>query len=188
MSDGPHRTLPMRPCWKHLAESADNPRFTLDEVVARLELALAVECGKALGPGFLDRLSHATQTPSLFSPVTTPAFAALDRREESPFIGRVLDYVEALHSPRDISDREQLRRTVEIAIRDEAPRYLRQIDEHYLRKSSLGRARRERGRLSEALQRLDIRAVSGRLFDPSAPSNSVQGAKKSGLDDGVRLR
>lgn len=188
MSDGPHRTLPMRRCWKRLAESADNLSFTGDEVVANFELALEEQCRSGLEPGFSERLASAIRTPSLFCALNTPAFAALDRRGESPFVGRVLDHFAASFSPGDVSDGGKLRQAMEAATRDEASRYFRQIDEHYLREGSPGRARRVRRRLGEALERADFRAVADRVLGPSGPTRRSQGAKKSGLEDGVRLK
>ncbi len=41
MSDGPHRTLPMRPSWRKLAERADNESFTAAEVSEAVCPALA---------------------------------------------------------------------------------------------------------------------------------------------------
>lgn len=49
MSDGPHRSLPMRPDWKKLAEYADNKNFVRDPVrdaFARCE----EEAGASAGP------------------------------------------------------------------------------------------------------------------------------------------
>jgi hypothetical protein len=40
MSDGPHRSLPLRPHWKKLAEWAAKPAFSLDDVATVLTVAL----------------------------------------------------------------------------------------------------------------------------------------------------
>ena len=48
MSDGPHRSLPMRPAWKKLAERADKAAFSAEEVRDALPAALAEDWRKEI--------------------------------------------------------------------------------------------------------------------------------------------
>ena len=186
MSDGPHRSLPMRPWWRRLAERADKSAFGADEVAEALVVALDAECRNELTPAFLHGLQRAGAEPSLFGPLQSPLLGDLSRQESSGLARRVLDSVAVL-SPSEAEDLNCLARAFENAIRGEAPRYLRQIEEHYLRKSSERRSCRERERLSEALTRADIRALAERMVGPSSGHAKARIPKKSGLDDGVRL-
>ena len=40
MSDGPHRSLPMRRGWKHVAERGDKPAFTTEDIAEAIVPAL----------------------------------------------------------------------------------------------------------------------------------------------------
>lgn len=185
MSDGPHRSLPMRPWWKRLAERADKCAFSLDEVAEALVPALEAECRKEMAPDFLDGLRGAVTGPSLFGPIGL--FSGIDGVTASGFERRVLDHVAVL-SPAETADVDCIQRALENAIRGETQRYFRQIEEHYLRKSSSNRARRERDRLDEALDRTNIRTVAEKLLKRGGPTGTTRVSIKSGLDDGVKLR
>ena len=54
MSDGPHRSLPMRPGWKRLAQRADNANFTPAQVHEALLPALSEDCRIEMTTAFLD--------------------------------------------------------------------------------------------------------------------------------------
>ena len=68
MSDGPHRSLPMRKGWKRVAQSADNPAFGTDEIRDAILPALEEDCRGEISPEFLSGLRSvcADQEASLF--------------------------------------------------------------------------------------------------------------------------
>src|SRR5688500_5339246 len=68
MSDGPHRSLPMRRWWKQAAMRAERSAFDVDECAAAIEMALARELGEELRPSFVQGLKDAHKEPGLFSP------------------------------------------------------------------------------------------------------------------------
>ena len=43
MSDGPYRSLPMRPSWKKVAEWVENENFDVHQVAARIAQAVSVD-------------------------------------------------------------------------------------------------------------------------------------------------
>src|SRR6267142_7186561 len=53
MSDGPHRSLPMRPGWKRVAERAHNRNYDAQQVQEALLAALAKDCRIELSPAFI---------------------------------------------------------------------------------------------------------------------------------------
>ena len=187
MSDGPHRSLPLRPWWRRLAERADKCAFSADEVAEALVPALEAECRKELAPTFLQALQSALAEPGLFGPAQAPQLANLDGHTSAGLARRVLDNIAVL-SPVDAADFNCLQRALENAIRGEAQRYFRQIEEHYRRNASARRAQRERDRMNEALGRADIRAVARRMLQSPSATRVTPMSVKSGLDDGVRLR
>ena len=53
MSDGPHRSLPMKKGWQHVAERADNRAFGADEISTAMIPALERDCRDEMNPGSL---------------------------------------------------------------------------------------------------------------------------------------
>jgi hypothetical protein len=184
MSDGPHRSLPMRPWWKQAAERADKSAYDVGECSQALEVALERELAEELRPIFLKGLKDAHEEPGLFSP--TESVHLKNLVPETPFERRILDNVEIL-SPADSASIEALVTAFANAIRSEAPRYNKQVEEHYLRKSGPGHARRERERLDEATAGADVAGLARRLLQPDRPRTAPTLKKKTGLDDGVVL-
>jgi len=68
MSDGPHRSLPMPPRWKRVAERCANVAFSTDEITTVLIPALRQDCESQMSPGFIDGIRNVLddQGSSLF--------------------------------------------------------------------------------------------------------------------------
>jgi hypothetical protein len=184
MSDGPHRSLPMRPWWKQAALRADKSAFDVSECTEAIEVALEREFTEELRPSFLKGLKDAHEEPGLFSPTESIFLQQLS--PETPLERRVLDNVAVL-SPEEMAKADAFIAAVANAMRNEAPRFNKQIEEHYRRKSDSGHARRERERLDEATARADVERLARRLLRPDGPRTASALKKKTGLDDGVSL-
>ena len=187
MSDGPHRSLPMRRWWRRLAERADKCAFDVEEVADALIPALESECLNELAPAFLQRLRRVFAEPGLFGPAESPQLEELSAQTQTGLGRRVLDNVAVL-SPTEATDSNFLQRALENTIHSEAQRYFRQIEEHYRRRSSASRAQRERDRLNEALGRADVSVVARKLLEPDGSRSVSRVPLKTGLDEGVRFR
>ena len=187
MSDGPHRSLPMRRWWRRLAERADKCAFDVEEVADVLVPTLESECCNELAPTFLRRLRELSAEPGLFGPAESPQLESLGAQTQNGLSRRILDNVAVL-SPAESAGSNFLQRALENAIYAETPRYFRQIEEHYRRRSPASRAQRERDRLNEALGRADISAVARKLLKPDGSGSVSRVPLKTGLDDGVRFR
>ncbi|MCC7415736.1 MAG: hypothetical protein IT176_01250 [Acidobacteria bacterium] len=183
MSDGPHRSLPMRPWWKQAALRADKSAFDVSECTEAIEVALEREFAQ-LRPSFLKGLKDAHEEPGLFSPTESIHLQKL--RPETPLEQRVLDNVTLL-SPEEMAKAEALVAAFANAMRNEAPRFNKQIEEHYRRKSDAIHAGRERERLDEATARADVESLARRLLRSDGPRAAPALKKKAGLDDGVSL-
>jgi len=186
MSDGPHRSLPMRRWWRRLAERADNCAFAVDEVADSLVPALESECFNELPSTFLQHLRGLAAAPSLFGPAESPQIHGLSAETQSGFARRVLDHIAVL-SPAEAAATDFPQRALENAIHGEAPRYFRQIEEHYQRSASFSRAQGERARLDEALRRADVGAVARKLLETAGSRPVSLVPLKTGLNEGVTL-
>jgi hypothetical protein len=174
----------MRPWWKQAALRADKSAFDANECAAAIEVALEREFTEELRPSFVKGLKEAHEEPGLFSPIES--IYRLKLRPATPLERRVLDHL-ALLSPEEATDPNAFVTAVANTMRSEAPRFNRQIEEHYLRKSGPGHARHERERLNEATARADIDGPARRLFQPGRSRTPPALKKKTGLDDGVSL-
>jgi hypothetical protein len=72
-------------------------------------------------------------------------------------------------------------------MRNEVPRFNKQIEEHFRRASGTGHARRERERLDEAANKTDFGGLARKLLRLGGARTASVLKKKTGLDDGVRL-
>ena len=181
MSDGPHRSLPMRPWWKQVALRADKSAFDVPECAEALTVALEREFAEELRPTFVQGLRSAHEEPGLFSPAESIHLHKLEAA--TPLERRVLDNIAVA----DLSEVDGFLTAVTNAMRNEVPRFNKQIEEHYRRASGPGHARRERARLDEAAARADLGGLARKLLRPDGARTAPMLKKKTGLDDGVSL-
>lgn len=190
MSDGPHRSLPMRRAYKKVAQVAYNENFDVQEVVALLAHALVGDVRKDVPFTALAVLQGRFQEgeQDLF-----PGQGEIDlsnaRRlvDGSPMGALVLDCANAELSAGNVGQKG-LFTALEAAFRDRALRAARQIEEHYERhpEASKPRTVRMRQRLDQAITKLDTSNMARQaLGDKSVPL--AKAARHQGLDEGVPL-
>lgn len=188
MSDGPHRSLPMRPGWKRVAERGANSVFTTDQIAAAIVPALEQDCRAEMDSGFLDDICavfHA-QENSLFKEDVRPQLEQL-RQDAGCGIGRVfLDNVIQL-SASAAAELDVLACAMTDALIDHAARGARQVEEHYLRKSTTPRAQNTRARIEQSIASSPIEALARQILKMSTGPSPRPALKQQGLDDGVRL-
>lgn len=187
MSDGPHRSLPMRPAWRRVAERGDKRAFSAEEISQALSPALEQDCRDDMSPEFLSGIRRVVEEPSLFKDDVAARLDAL-RPHAGSGIGRVvLDNV-GLLAAAEADGFAVVQEAVKAALMDRANRGARQAEEHYLRESSAPRANNLRGRLEEGIGCTDFDAVAARVLnvDPKRPPSAP--LKQKGLDDGVSLK
>ena len=187
MSDGPHRSLPMRPTWRRVAERADKRAFTPEEISQALAPAVEQDCRDDMSSEFLSDLRRVVEEPSLFEDDAAARLEALRPQASSGLERTVLDNVSLL-SAADVDGFAVVQEALKAALMDRANRGARQVEEHYLRKSSAPRANNVRGRLDDGIGCTDFDAVAARVLsvDPNRPSSTP--LKQKGIDDGVSLR
>ena len=187
MSDGPHRSLPMRRGWKRLAEYADNQTFERDEIRDAVVPALERDCRGEISRDFLDALCRACDDHqnSLFKNDTRPLESL--RPVAGSGIGRVvLDYAIQAAARGDagasISEKAMTQ-----ALADRAARGARQVEEHYYRKSTKTRASKVRERIEQGVSGADIGGLARKVLKAESGKSTGEPAKRQGLDDGVKL-
>ncbi|MEP6827312.1 MAG: hypothetical protein ABJA10_04495 [Aestuariivirga sp.] len=191
MSDGPHKSLNMRPGWKKLAERADLAAFEPEQVADQLMPALRddwIEDGCDELVRRIRELVGDTRQASLQDDNKAGELESA-RRELSAGHGLkrlVLDSViQAFDTGRDGSD--ALQQGIHSAVTELAARGARQVEEHYIRKSNEERATNVRTRINEAIERAPIGDFARRAAGLQSQIPLAKTQKQQTLDDGVSL-
>ncbi len=188
MSDGPHKSLPMPPAWKRVAERADNGAFESDEISKALIPALEHDCRSEMSPELVDGVRSIIhdQDASLFKSDVRPQLEAL-RTDAGCGIGHsLLDNLIQL-SPEGFADFNGLARAMADALADRAERRSRQVEEHYHRKSTAARAQNTRERMAQSIAGSPIDALAREIFKLDRPSAPRSTLRQQGLEDGVKI-
>jgi hypothetical protein len=190
MSDGPHRSLPLRKHWKKVAEWADNLNYGCGDVVAVLSEAVVRDFRREVPDSVLSLLkkefcSRETMLPAF----QTQPLAVLDREHEgSPMACLIADCAEYQLATGD-AGLEGLETALRSGIHERLLGVGQQMEEHYVRDphSTPERAATVRNRLMEATQALPLHDLTLQLLG-AQPTQRMHVALQSGLDEGVPRR
>ncbi|MBI3329870.1 MAG: hypothetical protein HYZ81_24575 [Nitrospinae bacterium] len=186
MSDGPHRSLPMPRGWKKVAEYAGNETFASDDVRDALVTAIEQDWRKDISPSLIGSIQDVLGGATLFSEDRSQVLEDLRQSVAGCTMGNVLldhmVYTVSDGTSGDTAFQEAVTQTAT----DWSARCARQVEEHYLRKSSTENAAHVRSRIEEAMQKAPFTALASRLLD-TASRPAPRLVKHDGLDDGVRL-
>ena len=184
MSDGPWKSLRMRPHWKRVAKQAENGAFSPEEVSGALEAALLKE---AVPLKEVCRAVVPSDQGVLFRPDLGGEFGALWRDHTGSKVVQALLTCLRDQEANGSSGREMVESAVADALDECARDHSRAMVEHYYRKSRSPTVPVQR-RLASALRLCDFQGLASRMVAPSGSSASSPGpAKLSGLDDGPLL-
>src|SRR5258706_114140 len=149
MSDGPHKTLPMKPKWRSVAERAYNPAFGIDEISTAMLPALAKDFHDEMSPRFIEALRclHHDTLP-LISDLSERVEDL--RREAGNGIGRrVVEHIERFAAKEGVTLNTAVN-AIECASAERLAKSNRQIEEHTLRNGTVSRSNDVRSRLEQA--------------------------------------
>ena len=189
MSDGPHRSLNMSSGWKKLAECADNKAYAPEEVRDALSKALGQDWRAEVSDGTISRIRSILGDcqDSLFSDQQARRLEALRRKTAGHNLtSTLLDYaIQATN--RGLSGTEALKEAASNTLSDRAARGVRQVEEHYCRKSTQGRSAYVRERIESGVTQSDMTSIVDRVVGTDASKGPRRPVKQIGLDDGVLL-
>ena len=186
MSDGPHRSLTMRPGWKKVAEYADNKNFACDQVRDAVEATVEKDWRKDVSRALVSSIREVLGGMTLFSEYTLPSIEELRKTVSGSAMGNALldhlAYAVAAGTTGDAALREAV---VNTSV-DQSARCARSVEEHYLRKSTVENSQDVRQRIEEAIKKADFNSLADRIVEPvSRHVPTVE--KKDGVDDGVEI-
>ncbi len=188
MSDGPHRSLPMRRPWKSVAECADNAAFEVDEIRECILPALENDCRREVRREFLDTLCGlcACQEEMLFKNDMRPVLEELRRTANIGLERQVLDH--AIYAAANGSSGHGVaEKALGQALKDRGASGIKQVEEHYLRKSNVKRAHNVRNRMEQAVSGADIDRVARTVLNGKQKDTAPKPSKRQGVDDGVKI-
>jgi hypothetical protein len=176
----------MRSGWKKVAEYVGNEAFALEEVRDAIVAAVEQDWRKDISPGFLSCIQDVLGGATLFSEDSFRALEDLRPSVSGCAMGNTLiDYAACAVSDGKSGD-ASLQEAVTCTLIDRSARCARQVEEHYLRKSSAANTNNVRSRIEEGIQKAPFTALASRLLDAESTA-ALRIAKYDGLDDGVPL-
>lgn len=185
MSDGPYRSLLMRPAWKKAAKCAEKPAYEVEEITASI-VAASCDDWRTDVPNQLVSVVSDVLTGDLFS-ARDQKIAQLEamRTKAGYGLGQILIDCAIQQSTDGASSQAALEAAVGTALATWWARHSRQIDEHYCRESSARRTRDVRLRMEAGISGISAAAVVRQILGQTQPSRPS--SKRTGLDDGVQL-
>lgn len=186
MSDGPHRSLPMRRHWRNLAERAAKAAYSANEVCEALPVALQKDLREAPLAAIQDIFSG--KQGSLFANNEIERLEAVRQAStRSAACNVVIDCaIQAVSG--GLTGEAAYRATLENACEAQVRSQFRSVEEHYHREGSARSARYVRDRLDAARQQCDFKAIaSGFLSGTPSRRGAAHLPRHTGLDEGPTL-
>lgn len=190
MSDGPHRSLPMRSRWKAFAKTADKPAFDTATVAEKALQALSQDWREEVSADVLSgvrKTLDAMGQADMFNQDKSAMFDGLRDLAAGQPLARTLIECAAKVATRGMVGDAAFEEAAMRALSMRMTRGLRQVEEHYLRKAPVPRAVNVRERGEAAARHLDVRSLARRLTKLDKGGVKPRARKLDGLDDGVSL-
>lgn len=183
MSDGPHKSLPLRQHWRNFARRASNPACSTSELTEVLAQALIREFANAPVEDIRSILGGGVQ-PSLFAGDRTRPLEELRLQCGGAVAAIALIDCAIEVADTDLNGDRALATALENALETRLRDSFRSIEEHYLREAGNAAANDMRERLKAARRRCDYRRIARKIM---SGEKAGVGNKRSGIDEGPAL-
>jgi hypothetical protein len=184
MSDGPHRSLPMRRHWRDTAERAAKPVHSLEEVCETLTFALKRDILET--PIEKMREIFDGRKPDLFPTRQLEQLEDLRNTCRGSAAANVsIDCaIEAIQG--GLRGDAAVQSTLQNALEDVMRSASRGMNEHYQRKATSNETVNLRTRLDAARRQIDCAAIARELLSSQKPPSprSLQLPRHTGIDEG----
>ena len=184
MSDGPHRSLPLRRHWQAFAERSAKAAFSPAEVCEALPHALKKDILEAP----LREVRDIMKSDTLFPDMRIERLERLRLSHRGAAASHLIDAAIAAAAD-DLTGQAGTEAAVKAALEGIARDALRGIEEHYQREANFRSARFVRDRMDAARQQHDCAALARELLSAEKPPSrrSVGLPRHSGVDEGPPL-
>jgi hypothetical protein len=188
MSDGPYKTLKMSPKWRALAKLAGNAAHAAEEVAEAVPAAL-VSDWREIQPKFLREMRAALGDDDrgmLLPEVAKQEVQRLRAQATNPMEALLVDNAQDVlrDGYRGATAFEE---ATAATLAERADRGLRQVEEHYRREASQGKAANIRARLTDSVGAANLRGLAAGLAAGVSARELTAPTDRSGLDVGVSL-
>lgn len=189
MSDGPYKSLPMMPRWRHAAKCAYKEAYSQEEIVESVARACHADWRSEVRSSLVASAT-AIVSPSgqqaLFTDQMLADLADMRRRCTSPmeaaFVHNVIDAIEV-----GMVASGAVRFAAKEAMSDRLLRNYRQVEEHVRRDDSIGNARYVRDRFEAAHCQIDLVSLARAALRTGQPLVRRARTQLTALDAGVPL-
>lgn len=185
MSDGPHKSLPMRRQWKNLAERAGNSLYTSDEVEEAFSLSLKGESREAPISEVRAILGYGTQR-TLFDDDCSVQLDAVRQVCRGSALGDMLIDCAIEANANGLTGDEAVHQALRNALEARAWSGCRQIEEHQYRELPRDGAM-VRDRLNQARNGFNFDALASELMSDPKSNQNLRLTKHTGIDEGPPL-
>ncbi|QRI63773.1 hypothetical protein JQ506_01805 [Shinella sp. PSBB067] len=193
MSDGPHRSLPLRPKYRRMAERAYKPAFSLQEVCEAAEAALVQDASIEVR-NVIRELIDIVDGADLFSRQLDEVQRRLQELRDDPAVhplaANAIDCTE-MAVRQGLEGRAAIEDGIATALCERLDANGRTTEEHYLSERGNRASRTIRDRMTDVSASMSAggsftRIARSLMGDRSVPVLRAP-ASRSGLDDGVAL-
>jgi hypothetical protein len=189
MSDGPHRSLPMRKAWKELAKRGDQRTYDSEQVAEAAAHALASDFKNEVSGPLISALKDTFTGRDNSLGLREIALQQLEDAKAlaagSVFgMNAVAWSIQLVHEGR--LDKDALYDAVGLAAKERGFANTRSVEEHYLREANQRRTDGVSARLHSAISGLSEATLGSMLVDPQ-PAATRGPRKRTDLNDGVPL-
>lgn len=188
MSDGPHRSLPLRRHWKKLAEWAATPSFSPDEVAASIPDALLKDFKEVYVPLLRIREIFVGDDRPLFHEYCADELEAVRHSCRGVTVGNILVDCAIQANADGLAGDIALKTALINALLAHARGNCHSIEEHYQREAPRN-AVNVRARLRAARDQVSYGELASGLItsDKAAITGKFNLAKHTGIDEGPQL-
>ncbi|CAI07456.1 hypothetical protein ebA2389 [Aromatoleum aromaticum EbN1] len=189
MSDGPHRSLPMRRPWKELAKRGDQCAYDAEQVAEAAAGALASDFKNEIKWSLVDALK------SIFTgrdnSLGLPEIALQELEDAKSLAAGSVFGTNAVAWSIDLINEgrfglDAFHEAIGLAAKMRGFANVRQVEEHYLRESNQRRADHVSVRLSSAISSFSEGRLGAMLVSPES-AGAHRPEKRTHLDEGVPL-
>lgn len=189
MSDGPHRSLPMRRPWKELAKRGDQLTYDSEQVAEAAAGALVSDFRNEVKWSLIDTMKSIFSGKDNSLKLPELALQELENAKAlaagSVFGRNVVAWgIELINEGRFGMD--ALYEAIGLAAKMRGFANARSVEEHFLRESDQRRASHVSNRLNSAIASLSESKLGAMLANPQT-GHAKSSRKKTDIDDGVPL-
>jgi hypothetical protein len=189
MSDGPYRTLPMKPRWKVVAKATYLEAYDANEVKQCIEAAVLTDYRAEVSSRLeadITRVLTGSDQLGLFHDQQIADLDSLQRRSGSPMEASLLGNAK-LALIDGHSGAAAMLQAVEDTLAERCLNASRQVEEHMHREASDQRARFVRGRMETAIGQTDLASLARGALRVSKQESRTAVLRQNSIDDGVTL-